>query len=393
MPEAVIVSAVRTPIGRLQGKLASFKAPQLGAIAIKAAVERAGIKPSDVEEVIFGTVLQAGLGQNPARQAAIAAGIPVEVGSMTINKVCGSGLKSVALAAQAIRAGDAHVIVAGGQESMTNAPYLLPGARDGLRLGHGKLLDSMVWDGLWDVYNDFHMGSTGDLVAERCSVSRQDQDQFAAESHRRAIAAQQSGAFKNEIVPVEIKGRKGEVTVVDVDEGVRPDSTFESLSKMRAAFGEKGTVTAGNASQISDGASALVVMSDVEAKRRGLKPLARITGYATGGTEPKWVMMAPIYAVQNLGKKTGAKPDDFDLVEVNEAFSSAACAVGKELKLDPARTNVNGGAVALGHPIGASGARILTTLLHAMEARGGKRGLATLCLGGGNAVALSVERV
>jgi acetyl-CoA C-acetyltransferase len=393
MPEAVIVSAVRSPIGRLQGKLASFRAPQLGAIAIKAAVERAGIKPSDVEEVIFGTVLQAGLGQNPARQAAIAAGIPVEVGSMTINKVCGSGLKSVALAAQAIRAGDAHVIVAGGQESMTNAPYLLPGARDGLRLGHGKLLDSMVWDGLWDVYNDFHMGSTGDLVAERCSVSRQDQDQFAAESHRRAIAAQQSGAFKNEIVPVEIKGRKGEVTVVDVDEGVRPDSTFESLSKMRAAFGEKGTVTAGNASQISDGASALVVMSDVEAKRRGLKPLARITGYATGGTEPKWVMMAPIYAVQNLGKKTGAKPDDFDLVEVNEAFSSAACAVGKELKLDPARTNVNGGAVALGHPIGASGARILTTLLHAMEARGGKRGLATLCLGGGNAVALSVERV
>ena len=392
MPDAVIVSAVRTPIGRFQGKLASFRAPQLGAIAIKAAVERAGIKPADVEEVIFGNVLQAGLGQNPARQAAIAAGIPVEVGSMTINKVCGSGLKSVALAAQAIRAGDANVIVAGGQESMTNAPYLLPGARDGLRLGHGKLLDAMVWDGLWDVYNDFHMGVTGDLVAERCSVSRQDQDQFAAESHRRAAAAQASGAFKKEIVPVEIKGRKGEVTVVDQDEGVRADSTVENLAKMKAAFGEKGTVTAGNASQISDGASALVVMSDVEAKKRGLKPLARITGYATGGTEPKWVMMAPIYAVQNLGKKTGAKVADFDLVEVNEAFSSAACAVGKELKLDPARTNVNGGAVALGHPIGASGARILTTLLFAMEARGAKRGLATLCLGGGNAVALSVER-
>ena len=289
MPEAVIVSACRTPIGRFQGKLASFRAPELGAIAIKEAVSRAGIKPEDVEEVIFGTVLQAGLGQNPARQAAIAAGIPVAVGSMTINKVCGSGLKSVALAAQAIRAGDAHVIVAGGQESMTNAPYLLPGARDGLRLGHGKLLDSMVHDGLWDIYNDFHMGVTGDLVAERCAVSREDQDRFAAESHKRAGAAQASGAFKKEIVPVTIKGRKGETTVVDTDEGVRADSTFEALSKMRPAFGKdgSGTVTAGNASQISDGASALVVMSDVEAKKRGLKPLARITGYATGGTEPK----------------------------------------------------------------------------------------------------------
>jgi acetyl-CoA C-acetyltransferase len=392
MPEAVIVSACRTPIGRFQGKLAGFRAPELGAIAIKEAVHRAGIKPEDVQEVIFGTVLQAGMGQNPARQAAIAAGIPVTVGSMTINKVCGSGLKSVALAAQAIRAGDADVIVAGGQESMTNAPYLMPGARDGMRLGHGKLLDSMVHDGLWDIYNDFHMGATGDLVAERCAVTRDDQDRFAAESHRRAAAAQASGAFKAEIVPVQIKGKKGDVTVVDVDEGVRADSTVEALAKMRPAFGEKGTVTAGNASQISDGASALVVMSDAEAKKRGLKPLARITGYATGGTEPKWVMMAPIYAVQNLEKKTGAKVGAFDLVEVNEAFSSAACAVGKELKLDPARTNVNGGAVALGHPIGASGARILTTLLYAMGARGAKKGLATLCLGGGNAVALSVER-
>ena len=393
MAEAVLVAACRTPIGKFQGKLASFKAPALGALAIKEAVRRAGIAAGDVEEVIFGTVLQAGLGQNPARQAAIAAGIPVTVGSMTINKVCGSGLKAVALAAQAIKAGDAHVVVAGGQESMTNAPYLLPGARDGLRLGHGKLLDAMVHDGLWDVYNDFHMGNTGDLVAERFAVTREDQDKFAAESHRRAAAAQASGAFKDEIVAVEILGRKGEKTVVDTDEGVRADTSAEGLAKMKAAFSPTGTVTAANASQISDGAAAVVVMSDVEAKRRGLKPLARITGYAVGGVEPKWVMAAPIEAVRNLEKKNGLAVGSYDLIEVNEAFSAAACAVGKELKLDPARTNVNGGAVALGHPIGASGCRILVTLLYGLMARGGKRGLATLCLGGGNAVALSVERL
>ena len=393
MAQAVLVAACRTPIGKFQGKLASFKAPALGAIAIKEAVRRAGIAPGDVQEVIFGTVLQAGLGQNPARQAAIAAGIPVTVGSMTINKVCGSGLKSVALAAQAIKAGDADIVVAGGQESMTNAPYLLPGARDGLRLGHGKLLDAMVHDGLWDVYNDFHMGNTGDLVAERFAVTREDQDKFAAESHRRAAAAQASGAFKKEIVAVELVGRKGEKTIVDADEGVRADTSVEGLAKMKAAFSPTGTVTAANASQISDGAAAVVVMSDVEAKRRGLKPLARITGYAVGGVEPKWVMAAPIEAVRNLEKRNGLAVGDYDLVEVNEAFSAAACAVGKELKLDPARTNVNGGAVALGHPIGASGCRILVTLLHGLEARGGKRGLATLCLGGGNAVALSVERL
>lgn len=391
MPQAVLVSACRTPIGKFQGKLSALKAPALGAVAIREAVRRAGIEPGDVEEVIFGTVLQAGMGQNPARQAAIAAGIPVTVGSMTINKVCGSGLKSVALAAQAIRAGDAKVIVAGGQESMTHAPYLLPGARDGLRLGHGKLLDAMVHDGLWDVYNDFHMGTTGDLVAERCGVTREDQDRFAAESHRRAAAAQASGAFRAEIVPVEIAGRKGEKTVVDADEGVRADTTVEGLAKMRAAFGPTGTVTAANASQISDGAAAVVVMAEDEAKRRGLTPLARITGYAVGGVEPKWVMMAPIEAAKNLERRTGVKTTDYDLVEVNEAFSSAACAVGKELRLDPARTNVNGGAVALGHPIGASGCRILVTLLYAMQARGARRGLATLCLGGGNAVALAVE--
>ena len=393
MAEAVLVAACRTPIGKFQGKLAPYKAPQLGAMAIAEAVKRAGIAPADVQEVIFGTVLQAGLGQNPARQAALGAGLPVTVGAMTINKVCGSGLKSVALAAQAIRAGDADVVVAGGQESMTNAPYLMPGARDGMRLGHGKLLDAMVHDGLWDAYNDFHMGVTGDLVAQKCGVTREDQDRFAAESHRRAAAAQASGAFGKEIFAIEQKDKKGNVTRIDVDEGVRGDTTAEGLGKMRAAFAADGTVTAGNASQISDGAAAVVVMSDVEAKRRGLRPLARVTGYATGGTEPKWVMLAPIYAVQNLEKRNGIPVSAYDLVEVNEAFSSAACAVTKELKLDPSRTNVNGGAVALGHPIGASGCRILVTLLHALEARGGKKGLAALCLGGGNAVALSVERV
>jgi acetyl-CoA C-acetyltransferase len=393
MPEAVIVSACRTPIGRLQGALSSLRAPELGAVAIREALRRAEVDDlGSVEEVIFGTVLQAGLGQNPARQAALGAGLPPEVPAVTINKVCGSGLKAVMLAAQAIRAGDANVIVAGGQESMSNAPYLASGVRTGLRLGHGQLLDAMVHDGLWDVYNDFHMGATGDLVAERCAVSREDQDRFAAESHRRAAAAQTQGAFAAEIVPVEIKGRKGEVVRVEKDEGVRPDTTAEALGKMRPAFGEKGTVTAGNASQISDGASALVVMSDVEAKRRRLDPIARVTGYAAGGTEPKWVMLAPVHAIRNLEGRTGTKTSSYDLVELNEAFSSAACGVSKEVGLDPARTNVHGGAVALGHPIGASGARILTTLLYALRRREGRRGLAALCLGGGNAVALSVER-
>jgi acetyl-CoA C-acetyltransferase len=392
MPEAVIVSACRTPIGKFQGGLSSFRAPELGTIAIREALRRASVDGKDVEEVIFGTVLQAGLGQNPARQAALGAGLPPEVPSVTINKVCGSGLKAVMLAAQAIRAGDAHVIVAGGQESMSRAPYLSLEARNGLRLGHGKLVDAMVHDGLWDVYNDFHMGTTGDLVAERCSVTREDQDRFAVESHHRAARAQEEGAFKEEIVPVEIKGKKGDVVRVEKDEGIRADTSVESLAKMKPAFGEKGTVTAANASQISDGASALVVMSDAEAKKRGLTPLARITGYAAGGTEPKWVMLAPVYAVRNLEKRTGTKTGSYDLVELNEAFSSAACAVTKELGIDLARTNVHGGAVALGHPIGASGARILTTLLYALKRRNAKRGLAALCLGGGNAVALSVER-
>ncbi len=392
MPNAVIVSACRTPIGRFNGGLASFKAPELGAFAIREAMQRAGIAGEDVDEVIMGTVLQAGLGQNPARQAALGAGVPAEVGAFTVNKVCGSGLKSVMLAAQAIRAGDADVIVAGGQESMTNAPYLMPQARNGMRLGHGKLLDSMVHDGLWEVYNDYHMGETGELIAERCDVSREQMDAFAAESHHRAAAAAEAGRFSDEIVPVEVKDRKGNVTIVGADEGVRADTTAEGLGKMRAAFRKDGTVTAGNASQISDGASALVVMSETMAEKRGLTPLATITGYATGGTEPKWVMYAPVVAMDRLKDRTGIENGAYDLVEVNEAFASAACAVTAEAGLDSARTNVNGGAVALGHPIGASGARILTTLLYAMKNRDVATGMATLCLGGGNAVALSVAR-
>jgi acetyl-CoA C-acetyltransferase len=392
MTHAVIVSACRTPIGRFNGGLSKFRSPELGAMAIKEAMARANLDPADVDEVIMGTVLQAGLGQNPARQAALGAGVPPEVGSYTVNKVCGSGLKSVMLAAQAIRAGDADVIVAGGQESMTNAPYLMPQARNGMRLGHGKLLDAMVHDGLWEIYNDYHMGETGELIAERCDVSRADMDAFAAESHRRAHAATESGAFADEIVPVEVKDRKGNVTVVGADEGIRADVTADSLGKLRAAFRKDGKVTPGNASQISDGASALVVMSEKAAAERGLEPLATITGYATGGTDPKWVMYAPVVAMENLKRRTGNETSSYDLVELNEAFASAACAVTKEAGLDAARTNVNGGAVALGHPIGASGARILTTLLYAMKARDVKTGMASLCLGGGNAVALSVQR-
>jgi acetyl-CoA C-acetyltransferase len=392
MTHAVIVSACRTPIGRFNGGLSSFRSPELGALAIKEALRRAGVKPEDVDEVIMGTVLQAGLGQNPARQAALGAGLPPEVAAFTVNKVCGSGLKSVMLAAQAIRAGDADVIVAGGQESMTNAPYLMPQARGGMRLGHGQLLDSMVHDGLWEIYNDYHMGETGELIADRCDVSREAMDAFSAESHRRAHAATQSGAFDPEIVPVEIKDRKGNVTVVKHDEGIRADVTADDLGKLRAAFRKDGRVTPGNASQISDGASALVVMSEQAAASRGLQPLATITGYATGGVEPKWVMYAPVVAMEKLQQRTGAATGSYDLVELNEAFASAACAVSKEAGLAADRTNVNGGAVALGHPIGASGARILTTLLYAMQARDAKTGMASLCLGGGNAVALSVRR-
>jgi acetyl-CoA C-acetyltransferase len=393
MPEAVIVSAVRTPIGRFQGGLASLRAPELGAVAVREAVARAGIDPKLVQEVILGHVLQAGVGQNPARQAARGAGLPDEIGSVTINKVCGSGLKAVMLAAQAIRAGDAEVIVAGGMESMSRAPYLLPEAREGVRLGHGKLIDAMVWDGLWDVYNDFHMGMTAEKVAEKYAISREAQDEFAVGSHRKAVAAMSGGKFKEEIVPVPVKQPKGDPIVVAADEGPRADSDLAKLSKLRPAFKkEGGTVTPGNASTINDGAAALVVMSEKRAQQLGCKVLARIRGYATGGMAPEWVMMAPVDAVKKLNEKIGAKPDTYQVVELNEAFAVQAIAVTRECGLDPARVNVHGGAVALGHPIGASGARVLVTLLHAMKQTDKKQGLASLCLGGGNGVAMAVER-
>jgi acetyl-CoA C-acetyltransferase len=393
MSDVVILSYARTPIGRFQGGLASFKAPALGAIAIKEALRRREIPVAAIDEVILGNVLQAGVGQNPARQAARGAGVPDAVGSFTVNKVCGSGLKSVMLAAQAIKAGDADLVVAGGFESMTNAPYAIPKARDGLRLGHGQLVDLMIADGLWDVYNDFHMGMTAELVVKKHEISRGAQDEFAAESHRRAAAAQAAGKFAREIAVVEIKDKKGAVTKVEKDEGVRADTTKESLAKLRPAFDPQGSVTAANASQISDGGAAVVVASAKKAAELGIKPIARITGYATGGLAPEWVMMAPVEAVKRLWAKTGTNAASFDLYEINEPFAAASIAVGRELGIDAAKTNVWGGATALGHPIGASGARILCTLLSALEDTGGRSGVAGLCLGGGNAVAMSVERI
>jgi acetyl-CoA C-acetyltransferase len=356
-------------------------------------VERAGIGADDVQETIMGCVLTAGVGQAPARQAARAAGIPDHTSALTINKVCGSGLKAVVLATQAIRCGDADVIVAGGMESMTNAPYLLPQARAGMRLGHAKVIDSMVGDGLWDPYYDMHMGLTAEAVCQEYAVDRKAQDAWAVESHRRAVAAQQEGRFKLEIAPLEMQPRKGDPWLFDTDEGPRADVTLEGLSKLRPAFDKNGMVTAGNASTINDGAAALVVMSAEKAKALEVKPLARITGYATGGTDPKWVMMAPVEAVKNLEARTQKPVGSYDLVELNEAFAAQCVAVNRLWKTDAARVNVNGGGIALGHPIGASGARILTTLVHALRERGLKTGLATLCLGGGGAVALSVEVV
>jgi len=390
---AVIVSAVRTPIGRLLGGLSTVPAPQLGAIAIREAVNRAGIEPKEVTEVIMGNVVGAGMGQNPARQAAIFAGLPPEVWAMTINKVCGSALKAAALAAQSVILGDAEVVVAGGLESMSLAPYMLPKARTGYRLGNGVLVDSMVWDGLWDVYNDFHMGNTGELVAEKYKVSREEQDEYALRSHQKAVAAIEGGHFTEQIVGVPVKGRKGEETLFETDEGPRKDTTLERLAKLKPVFKRDGTVTAGNAPGVNDGGAAVVIMTEEKAKARGVAPMARITGYAISGVEPKWVMMAPVKAVQNLLAKTGFKLEDFDLVEINEAFSVQAIACVRELGLDMEKVNVHGGAVALGHPIGATGARILTTLLYALRDYGKSKGLATLCLGGGNAVALSVEMI
>jgi acetyl-CoA C-acetyltransferase len=393
MKDVVIVSACRTPIARFQGGLAGFTAPQLGALAIQEALKRANLPASEVQEVIFGNVLTAGIGQNPARQAAIKAGIPNTVPSFTVNKVCGSGLKSVMLAAQAIRAGDVDVAVAGGQESMTNAPYLLPEARAGVRLGHGKLIDSMVWDGLWDVYNDFHMGNTAELVAKKYEITRRQQDEFAAASHQKAAAATAAGKLDKEKFTVVIPQKKGEPVQFRADENVRADTTADSIAKLNPAFAKDGTVTAANASSINDGAPALVVTSAERAKALGLKPLARITAYAAGGCAPEWVMMAPEVSIKGCAAKLGKQPRDFELHEINEAFSAAAIALTRVLDLDPTKVNVNGGAVALGHPIGASGARILVTLLHALEQRNAKNGMASLCLGGGNAVSVAVERL
>ncbi len=390
--DVVIISGVRTPIGKFQGSLSDLKATELGAIVVKEAVKRAGIGDlNQVNECIMGNVVSAGLGQNPARQAAIFGGLPPQVGAMTINKVCGSGLKAVALGAQAIQTGNAEVVVAGGMESMTNAPYLLPQARKGYRLGNAQIVDSMVNDGLWDIYNDYHMGITGENVAEKYYITREEQDEFAVNSHRKAISAIKECRFKSQIVPVELKSKKGTV-IFEKDESPREDTTIESLRALKPAFKKDGTVTAGNAPGVNDGAAAVVVTSYRKAQELGAKPMARIVAQATSGVEPKWVMMAPVDAVRQIWKKTGWKNEDVDLYELNEAFSVQALGVMRELGLDMNKVNVNGGAVALGHPIGASGARVLVTLLYEMIRRDVHKGIAALCLGGGNAVAMAVER-
>jgi acetyl-CoA C-acetyltransferase len=393
MEHAVILSAVRTPIGKFMGGLAPLTAPELGAKAIAEAVRRAGIEPNLVDEAIMGNVVQAGLGQNPARQAALRGGLDPRVAAMTINKVCGSGLKAVALASQAVQLGESEVVVAGGMESMSNCPYLLKGARSGFRLGNQEIFDSMITDGLWDVYENYHMGVTGELVAEKYGITRQEQDQFALESHRKAVRAIKSCFFGAQIVPVEIPQKKGEPVIIKTDESPREDTSLEALGKLKAAFQKDGTVTAGNAPGTNDGAAAVIVTSEKNAARMGKSPMARIVAQAVSGVEPKWVMMAPVDAIEKLLKKTGWDRDkDVDLVELNEAFAVAAIAVTRVLKLNPEKVNVNGGAVALGHPIGASGARVLVTLLFEMQRRNLKRGIAALCLGGGNAVALAIER-
>jgi len=392
--DVVIISGCRTPVGKFQGSLSDLTAPQLGAIVVREAVKRAGVNPDQIDECIMGNVLPAGLGQNPARQAAIFAGLSPATGAMTINKVCGSGLKAVALAAQAVQTGNSSVVVAGGMESMTNAPYLLPQARKGYRLGNGKVIDSMVHDGLWDIYNDYHMGITGENVAEKYGITREEQDEFAVNSHRKAIAAMKECHFKSQIVPVELPARKkGEAPVLfEKDESPREDTTVEVLRALKPAFKKDGTVTAGNAPGVNDGAAAVVVTSASRAKELGAQPMVRIVAQATSGVEPKWVMMAPVDAVRKIWQKTGWKNEDVDLYELNEAFSVQALGVMRELGLNPNKVNVNGGAVALGHPIGASGARVLVTLIYEMARRNSKRGIAALCLGGGNAVAMAVER-
>jgi acetyl-CoA C-acetyltransferase len=392
--EAVIVSAVRTPVGKFQGSLASFSAPQLGALAVGEAILRAGIESGQVDECIMGCVLQAGLGQNPARQAAIHGGIPPTSSALTINQVCGSGLRAVALAAQAIQLGDSNIVVAGGMESMSNAPYLLPQARSGYRMGNGALVDSMVHDGLWEIYNGFHMGVGAEMIAAKYGITREEQDAFAAESHRRAAAATRDGYFRDEILPVEVPAaKKGSAPrIFDADESIRPDTTTEILAKLKPAFQEGGTVTAGNSPGVNDGAAALVVTSSERARELAAEPLAVIRAQAVSGREPEWFGLAPIEAVRRCAQRAGWPLGDVDLYELNEAFSVQALAVIRDLDLDPAKVNVHGGAVAIGHPIGASGARVLTTLLYAMRRRNASKGIAALCLGGGNAVALAVER-
>ena len=383
MREAVILSAVRLPTGKFLGALKGFTAPQLGSMVVKEAIARAGLSPDAVDEVIMGNVVSAALG----------AGLPPKVAALTINKVCGSGLKAVMLAAQGIATGDSEIVIAGGMESMSNCPYLLPKVREGMRLGHGETLDSMIHDGLWDPYENYHMGCTGEIVAGKYGVTRRQQDEYAVESHRRALAAIKAGKFKDEILPVPIPQKKGDVSMFDTDEPPRADTSLETLAKLKPAFQEGGTVTAGNAPGVNDGAAALVVTSSEKAQALGRKPMARIVGQAVSGLEPSMVMMTPVPAVRKLLEKTGWETSTIDLVELNEAFAVQAVAVTRELGLDPSRVNVNGGAVALGHPIGASGARILTTLLYALRDRGKRRGIATLCLGGGNGVALAVELV
>jgi len=389
----VILSAVRTPIGKFMGGLSPLSATELGAKVVAETVRRSGIEPAQVDEAIMGNVVQAGLGQNPARQAALRGGLASRVAAMTINKVCGSGLKAVGLAAQAVALGESEIVVAGGMESMSNCPYLLKGARSGYRLGNQEIFDSMIVDGLWDVYENFHMGMTAELVAEKYKISRQEQDEFALESHRKAIRAIKSCFVSEQIVPAEIPQKKGDPVVIKTDESPREDASLEALAKLKPAFKKDGTVTAGNAPGTNDGAAAVLVTSERNAQRLGKAPMARIVAQAVSGVDPKWVMMAPVDAVETLLKKTGWDRDkDVDLYELNEAFAVAAIAVTRELKLSPEKVNVNGGAVALGHPIGASGARVLVTLLYELQRRNLKRGIAALCLGGGNAVALAVER-
>jgi acetyl-CoA C-acetyltransferase len=390
--EAVIISAARTPVGKFLGSLKNFTAPQLGAIVVRESVKRAGVKPEDVDEVIMGCVIQAGLGQNPARQAALHGGIPSTVSAVTVNKVCGSGLKAVMMAAQGVQLGDVDIVVAGGMESMSNAPYLIPKAREGYRLGNGELVDSMINDGLWCAFENYHMGCTGEVVAAEYKISRAEQDEFAVNSHRKAAAAIKAGRFKDEIVPIEIPQKKGQTLVFDTDETVREDTSTEVLGKLKPAFKTEGTVTAGNAPGVNDGASAVVVTSLRRARELGVEPMARIVAQATAGVEPRLVMMAPVEAVRKLFKKTGWSPSEVDLIELNEAFSVAAVAVTRELGLDPEKVNVNGGAVALGHAIGQSGSRLLTTILYELKRRDARRGIVSLCLGGGNAVAMAIER-